>query len=117
MLSILGNPVIKKLTITSVLILAVFLSGCVARDNRFVGSWKGQIDSFTCFSDGSITASGWGGFISGGGHWDIKDGKFVIYSAENSPVASFQFSFSDDGNALTLVNTNNGFISVYTRQS
>ena len=117
---------LKNAAVVGVLVLAVTLSGCtnipIGRDNRFVGSWKGSLqttygtvtDSFTCFSDGTLTAGS--GLFAGGGRWDIKDGKFVISAQDGTTAGSFSYSFSDDGNSLTLTNTNTGITITYAKQ-
>jgi len=108
----------KQLIIIGIvaLLVCVGLSGCeqLSRDNRFVGTWKGNLDYsiITFFSDGTFTSGA--GLFAGSGTWEIKDGKLVL-NAPNGAV-SFNFVFSNNDNTLTLTLTGSTVSEVFTKQ-
>jgi hypothetical protein len=100
------------------LLVIVGLSGCnqLFSDKRFVGTWRGNsdADSITYFSDGTFTAGA--GLLSGGGIWEIKDGKLVLSTSNNEIMTSFGFSFSNNDNSLTLTVPGSGYSQTYQKQ-
>lgn len=115
------RTLVKPALISASLIAVVVMSGCTEQfvsDNRFVGSWRGTSNvmapPFTCFSDGSFISGYLTSFVESG-EWNIKYGKFVVYS--DYGMASYSYSFSEDGNTLVLTNTNNGISITYEKQS
>ena len=110
----------KKLIIfgVAVLLICVGLSGCneltggqSSEEQKFVGTWKSDnpsaphalagISKIDFFSDGTFTS---GGFLAG--VYDIKDGKLVLTMGEGALVFPFDYYFSNSGNRLTLIDTN-----------
>jgi hypothetical protein len=112
----------KQLLIIGIIVLlvAVGLSGCSGRDARFIGTWKtdagGITNTFTLYSDGKCGNTPPIYAISIANRWDIKNNKLVFYSAMTTDelvVLSYSFSFSNNGNTLTLVGGGIGPASTY----
>jgi hypothetical protein len=100
----------KQLVIIGIVavLVCVGLSGCneqsnnppVSDRNKFVGTWTAGSPivsySFTFFSDGTGSMSGLSMT------WEIKDGKLVMTSAEQSITLAYSYAFSNNDRTLTL---------------
>lgn len=74
--------------------------------DKFIGAWgKGETVSITFFSDGTYSSGGDGTF-------ELSDGKLVLTNLGDT----FEYSFSDDDNTLTLTNIDNGVVTILTKQ-
>jgi len=113
----------KQLIIVGIIVLliCVGLSGCNnplnTERNRFIGSWIGTESiiygttetkilenlSMIFLSDGTLSEG-----FTGGGTWEIKDGKLVINDGIGMRV--FNYSFSNNDNSLLLISSSNKFV-------
>jgi hypothetical protein len=106
-----------------ILLICIELSGCneinnsiPSEEDRFVGTWKHETgindEIITFFSNGT-------GLLAGDPTtWEIKDGNVVIYLFEGEMTLTYDYSFSDDDNELTLtpVGVRGGISIVFIRQ-
>ena len=74
--------------------------------DKFIGAWgEGETVSITFFSDGTYSSGGDGTF-------ELSDGKLVLTNLGDT----FEYSFSDDDNTLTLTNIDTGVVTILTKQ-
>ena len=101
------------------LLLCVGLSGCtdsvtnIGRDSRFTGTWQHEEYSYiyyTFFSDGT------GSYSGASTTWDLKDGKLVITMNSGQTTVTYNYTFSNNDNTLTLNDVGGGTTTVYTKQ-
>jgi len=99
----------KQLVIIGIvaILVTVGLSGCNQVSNtlnpdknKFVGTWTGQnsVYNFAFFSDGT------GSFGLYSLTWDIKDGKLVMVTSDQSVTMSYSYAFSNNDRTLILTN-------------
>ena len=101
----------KKITLllVSTMTILVCLTGCMSEKDKFVGTWKTTVITYTFFSDGTLSVNG----ISG--TYEIKDDKLVISS--NDVSGTFDYSFSNDDTTLTLVDVNYGVTTTLQKET
>jgi hypothetical protein len=100
------------ISIVFMLVTACFFSGCNSpsdtEKNKFVGTWNYSGNDtvrwgnyLTFFSNGSVDLDYQGIY----GIYEIKDGKLAFKYALNGNQSQllFGYSFSDDGNKMTLM--------------
>jgi len=121
------NKTKKQLLIVgiTVLLVCIGLSGCTDTNNSvdnneysFVGTWLGETikseklveQTITYFSNGTFSND-----IFGNGTYEINNSKLVMayYGTGN---ITYDYSFSDDGNTLTLTKTGTINSEVLTKQ-
>jgi len=74
--------------------------------DKFIGAWsEGETVSITFSSDGTYSSGGDGTF-------ELSDGKLVLINLGDT----FEYSFSDDDNTLTLTNIDTGVVTILTKQ-
>jgi len=74
--------------------------------DKFIGAWgEEEAVSITFFSDGTYSSGGDGTF-------ELSDGKLVLTNLGDT----FEYSFSDDDNTLTLTNIDTGVVTILTKQ-
>jgi len=74
--------------------------------DKFIGAWsEEETVSITFFSDGTYSSGGDGTF-------ELSDGKLVLTNLGDT----FEYSFSDDDNTLTLTNIDTGVVTILTKQ-
>jgi hypothetical protein len=94
----------KKILIVviTLVLIAVGLSGCEEQssgtlDSRFFGTWENQIGVEVKYaSNGSF----WSEPLGWSGTWEVKNGK--ICNIHDGDSSCQEFSFSEDGNTLTV---------------
>lgn len=96
------------------LLLIVGLSGCTQQtdksDQSFIGSWRGKgIKHMKFSSDNSCVFSGMDYT------WSISNQQLTLKSSNGAEV-TYDYSFSDDYNTLTLTNIISQDIDNYTRE-
>jgi hypothetical protein len=116
----------KQLVIlgTITLLVCVGLSGCSSRDGRFIGTWRSSLEAgsltntFTLYSDGrcdnqpTYTAN----LFHMSDNWDVKNNRLVFnFVGTNEILLSYSYSFSNNDNTLTLVDSN-GNTLIYNKQ-
>jgi hypothetical protein len=89
--------------------------GALDEKSRFIGSWETQYiegdERFVGYNGMYIFSSDGSGSIGGlTCTWEISEGKLVIYYYEGITILSYDYSFSDDENKLSLSNTNGSLI-------
>jgi hypothetical protein len=110
-----------KLVIVVLFISVIWLSGCdeignplSGDESKFIGTWHSEsdLDIYTMifFSDGT------GSFIGLSTLWELKDGKLVIITAGEEMTLTYDYSFSDDDNTLTVIDVSSGRSRVYIKQ-
>ena len=106
----------KKIAILLIVILVVsvgFLSGCVNEESRFIGTWADQKGyNLVIFSDGTYTNEDITTTYSG--TWELKDDK-IVFTVQEVDLP-FSYSFSNNGNTLTLVSLIKEEKSILTKQ-
>jgi len=74
--------------------------------DKFIGAWgEGETISITFSSDGTYSSGGDGTF-------ELSDGKLVLTNLGDT----FEYSFSDDDNTLTLTNIDTEVVTILTKQ-
>lgn len=112
------------------LLIMIHLSGCeqiiTPEENKFVGTWIGTLTtkdilrqevyhtnvSVIFFSDGTLSWIYLENPTSG--NYEIKDNKLTITSWLLNSI--FDYSFSNNGTALTLVDVSTQLTSTFTKQ-
>ncbi len=103
----------KQLVIIGIiaLLVCVGFSGCINDKSKFNGTWStgSSYSTITFFSDGTCSYAG-----MSSGSWEIKDGKLVINGFGMS--GTFEYSFSNNDNMLTITQVATGQITIFTKQ-
>ncbi len=104
-------------------LLTVILSGCndinslSSEEDKFIGTWEASEGNVTStmrfFSNGTVLQSILGQNIYG--TWEIKDGKLFTEN-ENSGIATFDYSFSEDGKTLSTHKSDSGYLIYWIKQ-
>lgn len=99
-----------------IIILTIFsislFCGCT-EENKFAGKWKSQIGvTYEFKSDGDLIVE----MIAG--TWKLEDEKLILQTPENSLMITikYTYSFSDDDNTLTLVDSSTGITKILIKQ-
>ena len=109
----------------AVLVIFIELSGCTGsnsqsdEEKKFIGTWKTNTNELktylgktvTFFSDGTVSLEGMAGAV-----YKIKDGKLVIATEDEELQFPFDYTFSNNGNTLTLIHIDDGTPIIYTKQ-
>ena len=121
----------KKITITLIALMVIsvgFLSGCNEISNslsgdesRFVGTWNFEFEglfetknyTFTFFSDGTCSASGFFG-----SNYEVKDEKLVFwqYMDGNKLQTPYTYSFSDNDTVVQIAQVSGELTYVLYKQ-
>ena len=85
--------------------------------DKLIGAWTTDdedaiLSSVTFYQDGTSSSS------EGDGIFELSDGELITdYYDVGGGVYTFEYSFSDSGNTLTLTDVTMGKIAVYTKQT
>lgn len=108
----------KKLLIVgivAILLICVGLSGCneqSSEENKFLGTWINETGETTIFHENGTTTSILGD-LQGMGTWKLENDRLIITFGL---LLTFDYSFSNNDETLTLINMDTGLTFVNIKQ-
>ena len=99
-----------------VLLLAVGLSGCneqSSEESKFLGTWIDDTGETTIFHEDGTTTSILGD-LQGTGTWKLENDRLII--TFQGLILTFDYSFSNNDETLTLINVDTGLTFVNIKQ-
>ncbi|GAH17355.1 unnamed protein product [marine sediment metagenome] len=111
----------KKLLIVgivAILLICVGLSGCneqsseSSEENKFLGTWINDVGEITIFHENGTTTSILGD-LQGTGTWKLENDSLIITFGL---ILTFDYSFSNNDETLTLINVDTGLTFVHIKQ-
>lgn len=107
----------KQLVIVgAILLLAVGLSGCneqSSEESKFLGTWIDNTGETTIFHEDGTTTSILGD-LQGTGTWKLENDRLII--TFQGLILTFDYSFSNNDETLTLINVDTGLTFVNIKQ-
>jgi hypothetical protein len=107
------------LAMLALLIATIVFSGCITEKDRFIGTWKSTKPensawSINYFSNGTILSSD--GITNRKGSWEVNDGKITLIMSDDQTALTYDYSFSENDETLTITPVADGFPAVYIKQ-
>ena len=104
------------LVIAILLICVGFLSGCneqSSEESKFLGTWIDDTGETTIFHENGTTTSILGD-LQGTGTWKLENDRLII--TFQGLILTFDYSFSNNDETLTLINVDTGLTFVNIKQ-
>lgn len=103
----------------TLIFLFLVLGGCndlnniSSEEEKFIGTWVTIGENPLSFN---FSSDGTGSFSGASLNWELKDGKFVIKLMPGEVIFTYDYSFLDNGNTLTLTDLQVGKSLIYYKQ-